>query len=63
MEVEFVNEYISKLVAKVHDLTNQNLMLETRLALLDRALSESNVELQALKQKNEKKKQVEDSSV
>jgi len=63
MEVEFVNEYISKLVAKVHDLTNQNLMLETRSALLERALSESNVELQALKQKNEKKKQVEDSSV
>lgn len=54
MEVEFVNEYISRLVARVHDLTSQNIMLETRLALNERALAEVNVELQQLKTKTKK---------
>ena len=54
MEVDFVNEYISRLVARVHDLTSQNIMLETRLALNERALAEVNIELQQLKTKTKK---------
>ena len=54
MEAEFVNEYIARLNANLHDATSKNVMHETRIALLEKALSESNIELEKLKNKNKK---------
>lgn len=54
MEAEFVNEYIARLNANLHDATSKNVMHETRIALLEKALSESNTELEKLRNKNKK---------
>lgn len=54
MEAEFVNEYIARLNANLHDATSKNVMHETRIALLEKALSESNIELEKLRNKNKK---------
>ena len=54
MEAEFVNEYIARLNANLHDATSKNIMHETRIALLEKALSESNIELEKLRNKNKK---------
>jgi hypothetical protein len=54
MEAEFVNEYIARLNANLHDATSKNVMHETRIALLEKALSEANIELEKLRNKNKK---------
>lgn len=61
MEAEFVNEYIARLNANLHDATSKNVMHETRIALLEKALSESTrilseakEELEKLRNKNKK---------
>ncbi len=56
MEAEFVNEYITRLNAYLHDATSKNVMHETRIALLEKALSESNIELEKLRNKTKKPK-------
>ncbi len=54
MEADFVNEYIARLNANLHDAVSKNVMHETRIALLEKALSEVQTELQQLKNKNKK---------
>ena len=67
MEAEFVNEYINRLLANLHDLTSKNVMLETRLAMADKTmagLQAKIVDLEKLGNKNkkaeEKKKELEE---
>lgn len=67
MEAEFVNEYISRLLANLHDLTSKNVMLETRLAMAEKVVAnlqaesfQTKTELDKLKNKNKK---AEDTSV
>lgn len=50
MEAEFVNEYIARLNATIHDLTGKNIMLETRLVIAERVSSSVLKELEELKQ-------------
>lgn len=50
MEAEFVNEYITRLNATIHDLTGKNIMLETRLVIAERVSSSVSKELEELKQ-------------
>lgn len=54
MEAEFINEYINRLIAKLHDLTSQNVMIETRLALAEKQNANLQVELQQTKVELEK---------
>lgn len=54
MEAEFVNEYINRLVANLHDLTSKNVMLETRLALAEKLVANLQIELQSAKSELEK---------
>lgn len=57
MEAEFVNEYINRLLANLHDLTSKNIMLETRLAMAEKAtasLQAKIVDLEKLGNKNKK---------
>ena len=53
MEAEFVNEYINRLVANLHDLTSKNVMLETRLALAEKLVA--NLQAEISKQASKKK--------
>ena len=46
MEAEFVNEYINRLIANLHDVTSKNVMLEARLAIAEKVIANLNVELQ-----------------
>jgi hypothetical protein len=39
MEADFVNEYIARLNATIHDLMGKNIMLETRLVMAERVTS------------------------
>ena len=55
MEAEFVNEYINRLVANVHDLTSKNLLLETRLAIAEKLVASLQVEQQEAKVSKTKK--------
>jgi hypothetical protein len=54
METEFVNEYITRLNATLHDAVSRNVMHETRVALLEKALSESQIQVEKLKKQNKK---------
>ena len=49
MEAEFVNDYIEQLNKKLHDLTSQNVILETRVAHLSKQLAAVSTELERLK--------------
>ena len=49
MEAEFVNDYIEQLNKKLHDLTSQNVVSETRVAHLSKQLAAVSAELQRLK--------------
>ena len=55
MEAEFVNEYINRLVANVHDLTSKNILLETRLAMAEKLVASLQVEQQEAKVSKTKK--------
>lgn len=61
MEAEFVNEYINRLVATVHDLTSKNVLLETRLAMAEKLIASLQVEQQ--ESKVSKSKKTEDPTV
>ncbi len=54
METEFVNEYISRLVANLHDLTSKNVLLETRLAMAEKVIANFQVELKQTQTELEK---------
>lgn len=56
METEFINEYINKLIANLHDLTSKNVMLETRLAIAEKVVASLQNELQDIKSKQSKPK-------
>ena len=55
MEAEFVNEYINRLVANVHDLTSKNILLETRLAIAEKLVASLQIEQQETKVSKSKK--------
>lgn len=55
MEAEFVNEYINRLIANVHDLTSKNILLETRLAIAEKLVASLQVEQQEAKVSKTKK--------
>lgn len=44
MEAEFVNEFISRLTSNLHDLVSKNIMIETRLAMLEKSFTSLQVE-------------------
>jgi hypothetical protein len=46
MEAEFVNEYISRLTSNLHDYVSKNVLLETRLAILEKNIASLQVEHQ-----------------
>ena len=54
MEAEFVNDYIAQLNKKLHDLTSQNVLLETRVAHLSKQLDAISAELQKLRDEQQK---------
>jgi uncharacterized coiled-coil protein SlyX len=60
MEAEFVNEYISRLLASVHDLTSKNIMLETRLAMADKTMASLQAKIADLEKVGSKNKKVDD---
>jgi hypothetical protein len=58
MEAEFVNEYISRLIANLHDAVSKNVLHETRTAVLEKSLAvlqadyeKASEELERLKKK------------
>ena len=63
MEAEFVNEYISRLLANIHDLTSKNIMLETRLVMADKTMTSLQAKIADLEKLGNKNKKVEDNSV
>lgn len=63
MEAEFVNEYISRLLANLHDLTSKNIMLETRLVMADKTMTSLQAKIVALEKLGNKNKKAEDTSV
>lgn len=63
MEAEFVNEYISRLLANIHDLTSKNIMLETRLVMADKTVTSLQAKIGDLEKLGNKNKKVEDNSV
>ena len=63
MEAEFVNEYISRLLANIHDLTSKNVMLETRLVMADKTVTSLQAKIADLEKLGNKNKKVEDNSV
>ena len=63
MEAEFVNEYINRLLANLHDLTSKNIMLETRLAMADKTMAGLQAKIIDLEKLGNKNKKAEDTSV
>ena len=63
MEAEFVNEYINRLLANLHDLTSKNIMLETRLAMADKTMAGLQAKIVDLEKLGNKNKKAEDASV
>lgn len=63
MEAEFVNEYISRLLANLHDLTSKNIMLETRLAMADKTVASLQSKIVDIEKLGNKNKKAEDSPV
>lgn len=65
-DVEFVNAYITKLKATVDDLLNKNIILETRVSLLEPKIAQYQTEIAELKQKistrEKKEKKTEENS-
>jgi len=46
MEADFVNEYINRLTANLHESVSKNVLQETRLALLEKSYASLQVEHQ-----------------
>ena len=63
MEAEFVNEYISRLLANLHDLTSKNIILETRLVMADKTVASLEAKIADLEKVGNKNKKAEDSPV
>lgn len=63
MEAEFVNEYINRLLANLHDLTSKNIMLETRLVMADKTMGSLQAKIVDLEKLGNKNKKAEDTSV
>ena len=63
MEAEFVNEYINRLLANLHDLTSKNIMLETKLVMADKAMASLQAKIVDLEKLGNKNKTAEDTSV
>lgn len=55
MEAEFVNAYIERMLATIHDLTSKNILLETRVLFAEKKASELQTELDALKEAQDEK--------
>lgn len=64
MEADFVNEYINRLTLNLHDTVSKNVILETRLAVLEKSLANLQTEHQQALHELErlKKKPVKHSS-
>jgi peptidoglycan hydrolase CwlO-like protein len=54
MEAEFVNEYISRLLANLNDVTNKAILLEARVHIYEKKMAELQVELEKTKQRIKK---------
>jgi hypothetical protein len=64
MEAEFVNEYINRLTLNLHDFVSKNVLLETRLAVLEKSYASLQVEhQQALLELEKLKKKTKPSDV
>jgi regulator of replication initiation timing len=65
-DVDFINAYVAKLKAMVDELLNKNIILDTRLSLLEPKLTEYQAEIDDLKQKatvkEKKEKKTEENS-
>ena len=56
MDTEFVNEYIAKLTTYVHELTNKNILLETKLSMAERVSKSLQEQIDALESAASKSK-------
>lgn len=64
MEAEFVNEYINRLTLTLHDHVSKNVLLETRVAILEKSLATLQTEhQQALLELEKLKKKTKPSDV
>jgi hypothetical protein len=55
MDADFVNAYIERLNATVHDLQSKNIILETRVLFAEKRAGELQTELDTLKAAQEEK--------
>lgn len=56
MDTEFVNEYIAKLTTYVHELTNKNILLETKLSMAEKVSKSLQEQIDALESAASKSK-------
>lgn len=55
MEAEFVNAYIERMLATIHDLTSKNILLETRVVFSEKKAAELQAELESLRESQSEK--------
>ena len=64
MEADFINEYINRLTANLHDTVSKNVLHEARLALLEKSLASLQAEHEQTVQELERlKKKAKPSDV
>jgi hypothetical protein len=56
MDTEFVNEYIARLTTYVHELTNKNILLETKLSMAEKVSKSLQERIDALESQASKSK-------
>jgi hypothetical protein len=56
MDTEFVNEYIARLTTYVHELTNKNILLETKLSMAEKVSKRLQEQIDALESEASKPK-------
>ena len=56
MDTEFVNEYIARLTTYVHELTNKNILLETKLSMAEKVSKSLQEQIDALESQASKPK-------
>ena len=56
MDTEFVNEYIARLTTYVHELTNKNILLETKLSMAEKVSKSLQEQIDALESQASKSK-------